>query len=130
MAANDDKNIRADQLKLAQETDELAEEVKLLAINLAITLARAQSHEKTLRDLEPKFSELIHKANEASHQISLILQGIQNQKKMIFDSPDAANEVVRESIYNNMETSLNHVHRLSESIVRTITVLKRQQQVG
>ena len=129
MKENDYDNLRRDQLRLARETEELAEEVKLLAINLAITLAKTQSHDRLIKDMEPQFSELVKRANESSHQVSTILKGIRNQKKMFTEDGDTDGSEPRRSGYEKMEASLKYVNDLSQNIIKTITRL-RKQQVG
>jgi nucleotide-binding universal stress UspA family protein len=126
---NSGAGCRRDQLRLAKETEELAEEVKLLAINLAITLAKVQSQEQTIKGLEPQFSELVKRANEASYQVTAILQGVRNQRKMEPIAETIIKDQSHVSVYDKMEISLNNLNNLSQNIIRTITRIK-QQQVG
>lgn len=129
MNMNNEAGCRRDQLRLVKETEELAEEVKLLAINLAITLAKVQSKEQTIKDLEPQFSELVKRANEASYQVTAILQGVRNQRKMAPIAETIINDQSHVSVYDKMEISLNNLNDLSQNIIQTITRIK-QQQVG
>lgn len=127
MKRNNYKELREEQLGLARETEELAEEVKLMAINLAITLAKVRSREQTIKDMEPQFSELVKRANEASHQVTAILQGILNQKKMASGGTAVIGEQPQPGIYNKLEVALNYVNDLSQNIIKTITRIKTQQ---
>jgi hypothetical protein len=128
--ANNQKDTRADQLKLTRQVGELADEVKLLAINLAITLAKLQAREHTLKELEPRFSDLIKGANEASHQVSCLLQGITNEKRMASARPLETGDEDRMTAFDKLETSLDYVYQLSQSVIRTIAATKKRQRVG
>jgi len=124
---NNKEDYREDQLRLVRETEELAEEVKILAINLAITLAKIQLQNQTIKDLEPQFSELVKRANEASYQVAAILQGIRNQKKMVIMTDTDSESRSQPNVYDKMEISLNNVNELSRNIIRTITRIKKPQ---
>ena len=130
MDTSSEEQLRAEQICLANKAGELADEVKLLAINLAISLARIQGRDKTLKELEPHFTELIKKSNEASHQVTGVLEAFQNQKKIIYNLPASSEVVAKRGAYDRLEATLNHIYDLSQKIIQTITVLKGREKVG
>ncbi len=119
-----------EQHQLAEEVDYLAGEVKLLAINLAISLAKLHKHHKTIKDLEPQFTELIRRANTTSQQVSDVTKAFQNRKQMIFSLPASSEIIEKRGAYDKIEATLNYVYELSQEVIQTITILKRQKRAG
>ncbi len=130
MDTSSEEKLRAEQVRLAHKAGELADEVKLLAINLAISLAGIRGKDKTLKELEPHFTELIKKSNEASHQVADVLRAFQNQKKIIYSLPASSEIVAKRGAYDRLEATLNHIYDLSQEIIKTITILKGREKVG
>lgn len=126
-----DKQPRDDSAEqFAAEVEHLAEEVKLLSINLAITLARVQSDNRGLKDLEPDFTELIRRANDTSRQVTDVLRAFRNQLRFHYGLPASSEIVAKRGAYDAIEARLNRVHELSRDIIAKITNLKSQEQVG
>lgn len=116
--------------QLAQEVDYLAGEVRLLAINLAITLAKIQTREKVFGQLETRFTELIKKANDTTQQVTDMIKVFQNQQRMSTGLPASSEIIQKRGAYDAIEARLNHVYRLSQEIAKTIGKIKKQEQVG
>lgn len=127
-AANSNSDIRPEHL--AREVNYLAGEVRLLAINMAITLARMQGRKKIFGDMEDRFTELIKRANDTSQQVTDVLKAFQNHQRMIFGLPASSEIIEKRGAYDCLEAKLNHVYRLSVEMAKTISEIKRQEQVG
>jgi hypothetical protein len=130
MTGNNEKD-RPDQSQhLAEEVNHLADEAKLLAINLAITLAKLRGRHKILEDLEPQFSELIKKANDTAQQVSDVLKAFENRKRMISSLPSSSQIIKQRGAYDSLEARLVNVYQLSQNVLQTLGDIKRQEQVG
>jgi len=116
--------------QFAAEVEHLAEEVKLLSINLAITLARVQTEHRALKDMEPEFTELIRRAHDTSRQVTDVLQAFRNQLRSQYGLPASSEIVAKRGAYDAVEARLNRVYDLSRDLIAKITNLKRQEQVG
>lgn len=116
--------------RLAEEVEFLADEVKLLAINLAIALANLQGQGRGLKELEPQFTELIRRANDTSLQVSEALQAFRSRTGRQCGLPASSEIVEKRGAYDGVEARLNHIYNLSRDIIREITKLKSQGQVG
>jgi hypothetical protein len=116
--------------QLAVEVNRLAEEVRLLSINLAIALAKTQGKEQTLQSLGPQFSELIKKAHDTSRQVMDILGAYQCRGRMIGSLPRSTEAIERGGGYDRIEATLNHVCQLSEQINTVISAIQRRQGTG
>lgn len=130
MTRRDDRREPEDPEQFADEVEHLAEEVKLLSINLAITLARVQTEHRALKDLEPEFTELIRRANDTSRQVTDVLQAFRSRVRFQYGLPASSAIVAKRGAYDAIEARLNRVHELSRDIIAKITNLKRQEQVG
>jgi uncharacterized Zn finger protein len=115
---------------LADKADHLAGEVKSLAINLAIVLAKVQGRQKTLGKLEQQFTELIRKANDTSQQVIDALETFKVHKRMISGLPASTGIIEQRGAYDSIEAKLNHVYKLSREIMETIGRINNQEQVG
>lgn len=111
---------------LAEEVNRLAEEVRLLSINLAIAVARTQGKEQTLQTLGPQFSELIKKAHDTSRQVMDILHAYQSRGHMIGGLPTSSAAIDRNGGYDRIETTLIQVGQLSEQIKTVIAAIQRR----
>jgi hypothetical protein len=119
-----------DPEKLAAQVEHLAEEVKLLSINLAITMARVQNENRALKDLEPEFTELIRRANDTSRQVTDVLQAFQSRLRFQYGLPASSEVVAKRGAYDAIEARLNRVYELSQDIIAKITAIQSQEQVG
>jgi hypothetical protein len=115
---------------LADEVNRLAEEVRLLSINLAIALAKAQGQERTLQSLGPQFSELIKKAHDTSRQVMDILNAYQSRGRLVGTLPGSSETIERRGGYDRIEATLNYVYQLSEQINTVISAIQRRQGTG
>lgn len=118
----------ASSATLAEEVNRLAEEVRLLSINLAIAVARTQGKEQTIQTLGPQFSELIKKAHDTSRQVMDILHAYQSRGHMVSGLPGSSAPIERNGGYDRVETTLIQVAQLSEQIKTVIAAIQRRQR--
>lgn len=81
---NDD---RQGDLELVEQVDALNEEVKGLALNLAIYLAKAKSSSEEINRMEPEFIQLVNGTVKAVQELGVLINAARSQETMIFDVP-------------------------------------------
>jgi len=78
---------RETALRAVDQVDNLSEEVKLLALNLAIYLAKAKDHSKDLSRLEPDFVKLVNGTVKVVQELTDIVQAARNVGAMVHEPP-------------------------------------------
>ncbi len=116
--------------QLAADVNRLAEEVRLLSINLAITVAKTQNQEQALKSLGPQFTELIKKAHDTSRQVMDVLHAFQCEKNLISGLPSSSRDIEQRGGYDRIEATLNHVCELSRQISIVVAAMRRKQKAG
>jgi len=106
---------------LSGHVDDLANQVKVLALNLAITLAKEKDGAKELACLEPEFTRLIHGSVEVIKEVALIVRTARNENKMIFSPSSESGKLDR------IDTALNEILSLSQSLLKTIAEIKKRR---
>ncbi|MDF1545011.1 MAG: hypothetical protein P1R58_07910 [bacterium] len=81
-----DKDHRT-ELGVLVEVDALNEEVKVLALNLAIYLAKKKDGSEQITRLEPEFMRLVNGTIKVVREISTILNAANNLEKMVYAPP-------------------------------------------
>ncbi|MFQ6007540.1 MAG: hypothetical protein ACE5K8_01175 [Candidatus Zixiibacteriota bacterium] len=71
---------RKRNLLLIDQVDALNEEVKVLALNLAIYLAKAKSNHEYLQQLEPDFIRLVNGTVKVVQELAVVIDAARNQK--------------------------------------------------
>ncbi len=81
---------RKRRLDLVEEVEDLNEEVKTLALNLAIHLAKARTGGQSaeVAQMEPQFIRLVNNAVKAVQNLAVVLGAARNQEKMIYELPN------------------------------------------
>lgn len=130
MGRNRDIPERGKPEAFANEVEALAEEVKLLAINLAIAMAKVQNRNRALKDMEEQFTDLIRRANDTSRQVAEVLQAFRSKVRYQVALPASTEIVNKRGAYDVVEARLNYIYDLSRDIIDKIVSLKRQEQVG
>lgn len=103
------------------QLDELAGQVKVLALNLAISLAKAKNDLKELTVLEPEFTRLINGSVEVIKEITTMLKAFRNEEKMVY-TPPSQNEKM-----DRIEVSLNEILSLSQTVLKTVGEIKKKR---
>jgi len=100
----------------------MAEQVRILALNLAISLAQERDNIRELTVLEADFTELIHGAVEVIKDVTAMLQAYQNEGKMVYSPPASSSNL------DHIETSLNEILAMSKNILGIIADIKEGQR--
>ncbi len=75
---------------VVEKVDDLNEEIKVLALNLAIYLARAKGRSAALSRLEPDFIQLVNGTVKVVQELAGIINAARNMETMVNDLADHA----------------------------------------
>lgn len=100
------------------EVDRLSEEVKGLAVDLAMMLAklRARSEDGRFDSLEPDFIRLVNGSVKVIREITIILNAAQNREKMVYDIPSG--KFAKDRIEVKLHGVLEQTNRVLESLAQ------------
>lgn len=121
MIQNSKTDENSKSIDWANEVDTLAEQVKMLALNLAINLARSKDNVKELTFLESDFTKLINGSVEVIKEITSIAKAFRNEGKMVYAPPNSSGNL------DQIETTLNEISSLSQNVLRTISEIKKRK---
>ncbi len=85
-----DERIRQHELDLLTSVDALSDEVKALALNIALYLAKARADKgsETLDRLEPEFVRLVNATVRVVTDLTGILNAARNNEVMVYEIPN------------------------------------------
>lgn len=85
----DEHSHRGRKLDLVEQVDHLNDEVKTLALNLAVQMAKVRSRNLApeLVKMEPQFIRLVNGAVKAVKDMAVILEAARNKEIMVYDVP-------------------------------------------
>lgn len=111
---------RQRDVQLVSEVDSLGEEVKTLALNLAIYLAKAktQGGAEALNRMEPDFIRLVNGTVHVVQEMTMILNAARNMERMIYDVPSG------DVHQDRLEMRLRSLLEQCSTIVTALTHLK------
>ncbi|HOP05781.1 MAG TPA: hypothetical protein PLF13_00680 [candidate division Zixibacteria bacterium] len=109
------KTNRRREITIVNKVDRLSEEVKVLALNLAIYLAKAKPNSKELGKMEPDFVRLVNGTIKAVQEITHLVGAARHLETMAYDVPSGA--VSRDRI----ELKLNSILDQCSSIMDTLS---------
>ena len=104
--------------KWVASVNSMAEQVRILALNVAINLARERKNIKELTFLEPDFTKLVYGSVEVIKEVSVMLKAFQNEEKMVYAPPTSSGKM------DHIESSLNEILNLSRNILKVIARIK------
>ena len=107
-------NERDTDLEMLDQVDQLNEQVKALALNLALYLARVKGSSDELSRLEPEFMRLINGSVKVVQEVALIISAARNAEIMAFDVPSGVSRSDR------IEIKLNSILQQCQEIMRTL----------
>lgn len=113
------KNRSATDANLASHVKGMADQVKLLALNMAIQLARSKEKLRDLNVLEPDFTKLIHGSIEVIQEIGGILDYLQCRKPK---------DGIEDRDIEKIEKSLNEILSRSLGIQAAIESIKEKRE--
>ena len=108
------ENERNTDLDMLDQVDSLNEQVKALALSLAIYLAKAKGRSDELSRLEPEFMRLINGSVKVVQELAMIISAARNAETMVYDVPSG---VVRT---DRIEIKLNSILQQCHEIMRTL----------
>jgi hypothetical protein len=108
------ENSRSTDLEILEQVDRLNEEVKALALNLAIYLAKTKGRSDELSRLEPEFMRLINGSVKVVQEVAMIISAARNNETMAYDVPSGAGRS------DSIEIKLNSILQQCHEIMRTL----------
>ena len=111
MTKDDGRNT---DIQMLQQVDALNEQVKALALNLAIYLAKAKGNSEELNRLEPEFMKLINGSVKVVQEVAAIISAAKNSETMIYDVPSGTQRSDR------IEMKLNSILQQCNDIMRVL----------
>ena len=103
---------RKRELNLINQVDALNEEVKTLALNLAIYLAKNKSRSDDLSRLEPDFIRLVNGTVKIVQDLAVIINAARNMEKMAWDV--AAKKIGEDLLEMKLRSILDQCRRVSK----------------
>jgi len=107
---------------LADQVDYLSDQVKMLALNLAINLAKAKNDVQELAFMENEFTKLINGSVEVIREVNGILKVFRNEDRMVYEPPSQSGKL------DKIEKSLNDISELSRDILGIISGIKQSRK--
>jgi len=105
------------QLNLVDQVDGLSEEVKVLALNLAIYLAKAKSDSEALSQLEPDFIRLVNGTVLVLQEIGRIISAARNAETLVYDV--SSGQLRRDQIELRLRSILDQCGRIMTALSHT-----------
>ena len=99
---------------LIATVDKLNEDVKQLALNLALYLAKVKKDSHAITRMEPQFIRLVNSTIKVVKEISVIVRAAANTEKMVYDPPDYT------SLKDQVEVRLNSILEQCSNIISTL----------
>lgn len=100
--------------ELVDQVDELSEQVRILALNLAIYLAKAKSKSEELSQLEPDFIRLVNGTVSVLQEIERIVAAARNLETLVYDVPSG--QFRRDQIELRLRSILDQCGRIMTSL--------------
>lgn len=110
---NDSRN---PDLEMLQQVDELNDEVKALALSLAIYLAKAKGQSEELNRLEPEFMRLINGSVKVVQELALVISAARNRETMVYDIP--ASDLRADRIEMKLQSILQQCQEIMRVLAR------------
>jgi len=95
---------------LVEHVNALNEEVKILALNLAIYLAKAKSKSDELSQLEPDFIRLVNGTVKAVRELTVVINAARNSEDNKYS--ENINELQKNMLENKLHNILDQCTRI------------------
>jgi hypothetical protein len=99
---------------LIATVDKLNEDVKQLALNLALYLAKVKKDSHTITRMEPQFIRLVNSTIKVVKEIAVIVRAAANTEKSVYNPPTST------AIKDQVEVRLNSVLEQCSNILSTL----------
>ncbi len=111
------KTERKRELRLVDQVDALNEEVKVLALNLAVYLAKAKGSSEQIHRLEPEFIRLVNGTVKVVQQLALIINAARNREKSSRDM--SSSSIHADQIEIRLKSILDQCAKIMHSLSQT-----------
>lgn len=101
---------RQTSIALVAQVDELSEQVKNLALNMAIFLAKEKKETDRLGALEPDFMRLVNGTVKVVQDLAIIINAARNLERMIYQVPSG--RLNKDHIEIKLRSILEQCHKL------------------
>lgn len=118
-----DNLVKRETLELVGVVDDLSQETKDLALNLALYLAKAKAADDSgqLKRLEPDFIRLVNGTVRVIQELTHILNAARNQEKMVYQLPSGL--LTKDHIEARLETIVQQCNRILGTLVQVKDLL-------
>jgi len=103
---------------LITRVDQLSEEAKTMALNLAICLAKLKGHSEELKQMEPEFVSLINGTINVIRDITTILNAANNLDRLVYTVPSG--EISRDKIETKLSQILQQCLSLQIQLTKSV----------
>ncbi len=104
-------------LQLVDQVDALNEEVKVLALNLAIYLAKAKRNSEQLARLEPDFIRLVNGTVKVVRELAIVINAARNLEQGRDDV--ALDTIPTDQIEVSLQSILSQCGRILNTLAKT-----------
>ena len=101
---------------IVEYVENLNEEVKELAFNLAIYLAKQKKESEQLSKMEPEFIKLVNGAVKVGQELTAIINAAKSEETMVYDVPSGKFES------DHLESKLNSILEQCRQILEELGV--------
>ncbi|MFH1374789.1 MAG: hypothetical protein ABII79_13455 [bacterium] len=108
---------RTRDLRLVDRVDSLNEEVKVLALNLAIYLARAKGTSEHLTRMEPEFIRLVNGTVKVVRELAVVISSARNPEQGRLETPTGT--TLPDQLEIKLQSILNQCSRIIKSLSDT-----------
>jgi hypothetical protein len=106
-------------LEMVDAVDELGEDTKDLALNLALYLARAKAKNSSeqLAKMEPEFIKLVNTTVKVIQELAVVLKAARNQEKMIYQPPSGT--LAKDRLESRLEMIVKQCNDVLETLAKS-----------
>ena len=117
------ENVKQETLELVTVVDDLSQETKDLALNLALYLAKAKAADDSgqLKRLEPDFIRLVNGTVKVVQELTHVLNAARNQGQMVYRPPSG--RLTKDHIEARLETIVQQCNRILGTLVQVKDLL-------
>ena len=101
---------------LVDAVDDLGEDTKDLALNLALYLAKAKAKgsSEQLKQMEPDFIRLVNNAVKVVQELAVVLNAARNREKMVYEPPSG--KQAKDRIEMRLELIVQQCNHILDSL--------------
>ncbi len=106
--------IENENIMFVENVEDLNEEVKSLALNLAIYLAKTKSSSEQLSQMEPDFIKLVNGTVKVVHELTMIINAARNKETMTYDVPSG--KLKSDQIESKLHSILSQCQQIHDTL--------------